>query len=333
MIFVDWLTINQLHLRGSKSLNGGHFMELDADGTVNYRISKFYRHEGSYKTALALRSDGNRVELSGNVGRFGRADNVFNASWDETLQGAQIVASTFDLPPFSEGATYFDSRGNIQTFGASVTRLDLTCNYVTGSPQQAIAFLSWLDGQSLAYIRRGRKVGSTTVEWGSNKGRYKIIAYDKAQEMLDHSKDKDAIKANRVFQYCRDNGIIRVELKLKRQELQDKGLRFLGDIDMGKLIQIYKEKTDFISGANVDASELDFSDLASSVRMTYEAYMQGVDVARLLPLRTLYRHAKILRAYGVDITSNPSVQRLKTEVRRINLAPAEIPDWYSLKAA
>lgn len=333
MIFVDWLTINQLHQKGCKDLNGGHFMELDSDGTVNYRIAKHYRHQGSFKTALALRSSASRVEISGNVGRFGRPDNVFNAGWDSTINIAQTIVAALDLPPFSTGSTYFDSYGNMQSFGACVTRLDLTRNYSTGSPEQARAFLSWLDGQSLAYVRRGRKVGSTTVEWGSNTGRYKLIAYDKAQEMFDHSKDKDSLKENRVYQYCRENGIIRVELKLKRQELADKGLRFLGDIDMGKLIQLYNEKTDFISGATVDCSAMDMSDLPSSVRMTYEAYMRGVDVACLLPRMTLFRHAKILRSYGVDITSNPSVQRLKTEVRTINLAPAEMPDWYSLKAA
>ncbi len=333
MIFVDWLTINQLHQNGAKRLSGGQFMEINADGSLKFRIDKFHIEKGSFATSIALRSSVGRVELSGNVGRFGRSDNLFNSGWDDTLESAQTLVSAFNLPLFTPGATYSDSRGNVQSFGASVTRLDLTRNYATGSGRHASAFLSWLDGQSLAYIRRGRKVGSTTVEWGSNKGRYKLIAYDKAQEMLDHSGDKDAMKANRVYQYCRDNGIIRVELKLKRQELADKGLRFLGDIDMGKLIQIYNEKTDFIKGAEVDVSALDLSDLSSLSRMIYEAYMQGVDVSQLVPRMTLWKHAKILRAYGVDITSNPSVQRLKTEVRRIQLASATMPDWYSLKAA
>jgi hypothetical protein len=333
MIFVDWLTINQLHRQGAKCLNGGQFMEINPDGSLEYRIDKFHMHKGSFATSLALRSSVGRVELSGNVGRFGRSDNLFNSGWDDTLKSAQAVLSAFDLPLFTSGATYSDSRGNTQSFGASVTRLDLTRNYSTGSPQHAVAFLSWLDGQSLAYIRRGRKVGSTTVEWGSNKGRYKLIAYDKAQEMLDHSGDKEVMENDRVYQYCRDNGIVRVELKLKRQELADKGLRFLGDIDMGKLIQIYNEKTDFVKGAEVVCSDLDLSDLSSAVRCTYEAYMRGADVSQWLSNGTLYRHAKILRAYGVDITSNPSVQRLKTEVRTINLVPTEKPDWYSLKAA
>lgn len=337
--FVDWINIHQKH-GGLPDLNGGFFMELDVsdDGALveKWKTAKHYRVEGSYSTALMLRSGAGQVELRGNVGRWCRSDNVFNLDFDGVIRRSNQILDCYGLPVFSDDGDYWtDKDGKVRSNGAAVTRLDLTRNYSTGSPNDAVRFMAWLDGQSLPYIRRGRKVGSSTVQWGSNKGRYKLIAYNKAQEMLDHAKNDEQraeIKKSRIFEYCYFQGIVRVELKVGRLELEERGLRFLGDVNMEKLQGLFDEKVAFLHNAKAQ-EDLDLSDLPAAVRLTFAAYQNAVDVSQILEPRTLSRHAKLLRPYGVDILSAPDVQRLRTQVRELTIQAVDAPEWYWKKAA
>jgi len=334
--FVDWINIHQKH-NGLPDLNGGYFVELDENEAEKWKTARHMALEGSHSTRVMLRSFAGQVELRGNVGRWCRSDNVFNLDFDSTILRANQLVDCFGLPHFSDDGDYWEDKdGKVRSLGAAVTRLDLTRNYVTGGAHEAVRYMAWLDGLSLPYIRRGRSVGSTTVQWGSNTGRYKLIAYNKAVEMLAHAKndeDRKKIEASAIYQYCLTNGIVRVELKLARLELEAQGLRFLGDITMEKLQNLFNEKVSFLHGCKV-RDDLDLSDLPASVRMTYSAYMSGVDVTQIFNNRmTLHRHAKKLREFGVDILSAPDVLRLKTQVREIHIQAAVAPDWYWQEAA
>lgn len=98
-------------------------------------------------------------------------------------------------------------------------------------------------------------------------------------------------------------------------------------IDMGKLITLFNEKTDFLHRAAVPET-LHLADLPKSVRLTYAAYMRGEDVSQILSTSTLRRHAKALDPFGVDIRSAPNAQRLNTRVREIQIVAAQAPEWY-----
>jgi hypothetical protein len=101
---------------------------------------------------------------------------------------------------------------------------------------------------------------------------------------------------------------------------------------MEKLTELFNEKVAFLHNAQAP-DNLTLADIPKAVRLSYTSYINGVDVAQILPRETLRRHAKILRNYGVDLTTAPSVHRLKTSVRSINIQPAIAPDWYWAKAA
>lgn len=311
-------------------------MELDSEGSEEWKTAKHMKLEGSFSTAVLCRSFAGQVDLRGNVGRWCRPDNVFNLDFDGVMLRANQIVDCFGLPYFCDDGDYWEDKdGKIRSNGAAVTRLDLTRNYATGSPADAVRYMAWLDGLSLPYIRRGRKVGSTTVQWGSNTGRYKLIAYNKAQEMLDHAKNEDhrqQIRQSRIYEYCYFHGVVRVELKLGRLELEERGLRFLGDIKMEKLQNLFDEKVAFLHGAKFQET-LDLAELPAAVRMTYAAYSNGIDVTQILEPRTLRRHANSLRPYGVDILSAPNVAQLKTEVRKIEIQAVSAPDWYWKQAA
>lgn len=333
--FVDWINIQQKH-NGLGDLNGGFFMETESDGMELWKTAKHLKLGGSFSTSVLVRSFAGQVELRGNVGRWCRPDNVFNVDFDTTILRCNQIVDCFGLPHFCDDGEYWEDKdGKVRSNGAAVTRLDLTRNYATGSPADAVRYMAWLDGLSLPYIRRGRKVGSTTVQWGSNTGRYKLIAYNKAQEMLDHAKNeehREEIKASQIYQYCNEQGIVRVELKLGRLELEAQGLRFLGDISMKKLQALFDEKVLFLHGAKV-RDDLDLAELPKGVRMTCAAYQKGIDVTQILPRETLRRHAIALRPYGIDILSAPDVLHLTTQVREIQVQAVDAPEWYWKKAA
>lgn len=121
-VFCDWLTIYQDHPEGNLPiLNDGYVVRYEAGADFSsvvdfqtgeykrsldltkaeYTVSRKMEHEGSYDTKISIRCDGRRVELSGNVGRFGRTDNLFGLSVLETVARANEILEALGLPPFS----------------------------------------------------------------------------------------------------------------------------------------------------------------------------------------------------------------------------------------
>ena len=64
---------------------------------------------------------------------------------------------------------------------------------------------------------------------------------------------------------------------------------------------------------------------------TCSRWMAGQDLRQLLPERTFYRHAKVLREYGIDITEPRNVETFPVKVRIVEMKPLQMPDWYSLE--
>jgi len=107
-VFCDWLTIYQDHLEGGLPvLNDGCVVRFEPEAfrqsideetgeirpmfdalKAEYTVMRKIEHVGSFDTKISIRCDGRRVELSGNVGRFGRPDNLFGLPVLETISRA-----------------------------------------------------------------------------------------------------------------------------------------------------------------------------------------------------------------------------------------------------
>ena len=116
---------------------------------AEYTVSRRIEHEGSYDTKVSVRCDGRRVELSGNVGRFGRTDNLFGVKVLETVEIANTILAAVGLPPFTdfERSTWLSRSDTYQTRSAVITRVDLTANFAAGSRDAAFRVLHWMSGQ------------------------------------------------------------------------------------------------------------------------------------------------------------------------------------------
>lgn len=292
--------------------------------------------QGSHSTAIRVKSYDGTVALAGNPARWGKQDNLFGLALDETIAAANQILLAQGLPPFSAGEAYAPQSDvcELRYTGARVWSVHLTRNYATGSQANAEAVINWLDTQSVARVKKSR-LGSSTVVWGSL--RYcQTEAYIKADEMLAHAKGEEAkaaVKASKEWQYAFENGIVRVEVKAAKDYLREKGLTYLGAWDMGTVHRIFEERTEILQRVKIDADEFDIMDVPLRYRMTASAWLAGQDVSHLFNNRmTLYRHAKALRAFGLDITEKRNIKSFPVRVRTINLVPLSPPEFYRCAA-
>jgi II/X family phage/plasmid replication protein len=123
-------------------------------------------------------------------------------------------------------------------------------------------------------------------------------------------------------------------MTLRSNALTDMGCAFLGDYGegraMGKLIELFNERTSVLSRATQATDDLDA--LPRHLRATARDYLSGMDMTRELSRATFYRHRLALLPYGIDIAMR-NVRPFVPRVRVVELRRAEIPDWYRLDAA
>ncbi|BBL35724.1 hypothetical protein Nstercoris_01999 [Nitrosomonas stercoris] len=324
-IFVDWITVGKSFALecqdrgiGLPVLCRGASVLYDHNGIPRYERAIPATFGASHGTSVKVSSNGVYVSFSGNIGRLSRCDNLFNYGWRETKSKLESFLLDKGLPKLTAEPIPGDFR---EPLHARVSRLDITANYSTGSESQARAFIRWLSAKSLRRMKKGA-AGDESVWWSNGSRMFK--AYIKHIELEKHGMKKD----HPVYQWCRDNGIVRVELELKRHRLRQFEMNDFEDITQEQIEHIYEHETEILK--TVDRSdEPDILDaIPPRYRMTAAAWMGGEDVRTLVSRATLFRHAKILREYGLDILEPRNIVKFPTKVNVIELKPISPPDWY-----
>lgn len=355
--FIDRIAITQRHppgvifpgLAGMRTISYRRPGDVQRDGTrcaaeddeaFNERAFGAWLH-GSHETRLQLLAEPEDrfIGLRGNPGRFGRADNVFNLDLQSTVARCNEIVQSEGMPVFHVGEwferTSTKDRTQIDSgwTGARIWELHLTCNYATGSASNAKAVHRWLDGQSMARVKKAR-FGSSTITWGSIKYAQTEF-YIKADELLSHRKasEQDDFKKTDIYQFLNDNGVVRFEVKLSKNYLNQHALTYLGAWNMAKVIKLFEDRTEIIRRQKVDIEEFDINALPRRLQLIASAWMAGQDVTHLVSRATLFRHAKSLRDYGIDIAEPRNVAAFPIRLKTIELQPLAMPEWYSLKAA
>lgn len=320
--FIDWLTITQNHESSTSQrlpiVNTGVLVEYNAQGLPVFERYRPRQVLGSFDSSIRVSCNGNRVSLSGNIGRFSREDNLFGFGFTETIERANLLLATFDLPPFT-GSEQISINEKRQ--GAIVSRLDFTVNYGTGSEHQARSAIRAISNITVSRVKKGN-AGDESY-WFANT-RWMFKAYIKHLEMLKHGIAKD----NQAYLFALENGILRLELELKKRLLSELNMNKLENITDEKLIDLFEQQTEFCRRYQRTNIEDVIEHLPTKSRIYAEAWFKGVDLKQTLSNGTLYRHAKILRDYNIDILAERNIDNFPVQVRFVDLQPIAVPDWY-----
>jgi len=328
---VDWLTVSQTHPEGGLPVvSAGAVWACDEAGQVRWKTISRVQHEGSHETSVSVRCDGFRVELSGNVGRFGRPDNVFGFGLAHCIRLANEILAHYGLPPFTPGEMCYRIRNGEFVHhwtGARISRIDLTANYESGGPGNASAVLAYLAQQHKSK-QRGRSIPQgETVSWGGGKRQY-WKAYNKFLELMAHKCTDQA-----VIDYCKTVGLVRLEGTIRSNALTDLKCAYLGDYVTGwampQLIRLFDDAAQIMHRAEKTTDDLD--ELPKQLRATARDYLAGMDVRNTMSRASFYRHRLKLLPYGIDLAVT-NITPFKPRVQVIQLKPAVKPDWYQLAA-
>lgn len=343
MIFIDGIILSQTHknaptLAGIRSIRYRQPGDINRDGFAVEEleaideVASWAWIQGSHSTAIRVKSIDDCVALAGNPGRFGKSDNLFGLDLPGTIAASNRILEAKGLPFFSSGTQTSTEVNSCELHytGARIWSIHITQNFATGSQENAETVLNWVDTQSVARVKKSR-LGKSTVVWGSlNYCQTEI--YIKADEMLAHAKGseaKETIRQSKEYQYALENGVVRVEVKAAKDYLREHELTYLGAWDMGTVHRIFSERTEILNRTKFDSEEFNLMDIPFRYRATAAAWLRGEDVTVLFNNRmSLYRHAKQLRNFGIDITLKRNIATFPIRIRTINLVPLSPPDFY-----
>jgi hypothetical protein len=329
-LFVDWLTIRQVHPAGGlPKVSDGWVIGVDADGQAQFETMKRSEIEGSFESRMWLRSNGNEVEFHGNIARYGRRDNVFGYSFRETIRRVNDLLNLHGLPPFEPGEKRRYADTGLFWTGARASRIDITVNYSAGSEADASRMLLALGQHHIGRQRGTVSPDESTVMYGYGSKYVSGKVYLKHVELERHRKRRSGAHVDQeVIDFCKSVGLLREEFTLKSRFLTQQDLCWLGEIDAQRLYQVYRSRTQFQRFRTMDIK--DTSALSAGARGTLARYEQGEPHG--LARRTYYRHRKeILETVGIDISVPRNVEQLQTPVRVIEVQPLVAPEWYRRK--
>lgn len=343
---VDYLAMRQSHEGANlPRINDGAVIRINAEGEHENTTLRAFQIAGSFESSCFLRCDGETVDFIGNPSRWGRPDNVFGYSFSECLVIVNRILVEHDLPPFTAGVRSYrlnkgGGQGEVRHFwtGATISRIDITENYATGSPEQAHSFMRWLSTQKLGSKKTKSYADYETVDFGAGSKRNYFKVYNKGIELLKHNKAKPETDSfqkqgrlesiDKIAQWVSEQGLVRAELTVKSKALHDLNCYYLGDLDMTVIEAEFKRHTSVFERADAEHDFL--SELPRATLATYRMWQAGDNLKIKLGKSQYYAHRNKLLPFGIDIAIPSSVVRFEPKTRVITLSAVTPPDWYSL---
>ena len=336
--FCDWITVSQEHDEAVPELVDAVVTSVSPDdGLLNWESRRGFQHRGSWDTSILVCSSGNRVSLSGNVGRFGRPDNVFGYDIDTIKVLCNNIVTSLGLPAFTDGVpTFVQGKGG--STGARISRLDLTRNFACGGAREASDFLYWLSSQKVS--RADVERVESTVYFGKRSKFATTKVYDKGRELahgLRRLRRKN-VNGERVdhqgyleqlIAWCERVGLVRLETTFSSRYLTQKKLCFWSDLTTTALADHFRSYEARVMNRCEEFDDLEA--LAPRFQFAYHAYVRGENLRDLGWSRsTFFRYRKELLRLGVDIAKPLNVKALAIKPRVVELVPAVAPDFYHM---
>lgn len=330
----DWMTVSQDHgaLHDLEFVDD-LYIKLDRDGTIQREYASPTRFSGSHSTSIGIKCHNGVVSFNGNIGRFGRSNNVDNLNVDQTKDCINWFMRCLGLPEFtsgyhgstaeliSDGDPDREKRLESVNFGAKVHRIDLTGNYSVGCPKNARELLWHLSGLNHGRQKTGVYGDAETITVGAGSRDIFQKIYIKSVEMQAHRK-KTGVE-NDLIEDVHADGVVRYELELK-QATNRLGVRKWEQCTQEKCEKIYET---YRSKAMDQNEVITDAALESAHLKTYSLYKQGYNVRNYMSRATFYRHRNAIKsATGEDISNSRNRKGPATKV--ISVSPYNVREQY-----
>jgi len=298
------LTLVHTYQDGVPMRESGRVLKLDPDGCLEWQSQCWdsIRCESS-DTSIRARCDGRTLRVSGNIGRYGRADNLRGYSVAHCAERARVLLDVcgFELHDFGSAG----SRSEFGRLGTVVTRVDLAGNYEVSD------YAGLCHAMSVRRIGRILPImGRYGPTWGygaKRAGWYRAKLYDKTAELA--GKKRGGVGPT----------VARFEVQLGAEYLRRAGLDTVeawgtGD-DMAKVIYGRFAGQVFRDSVSVER----WDEIPARLRHYAVLWRDGVDVRSLCAESTFHRVANRLLACGFDIRVPCNVQALTRVVRQVEV--------------
>jgi hypothetical protein len=320
--FCDWITIRQDHWQNDLSkLQGCKFIKLDEDGVKVFEVAQGVELEGSFDTKIKVSCDGTTVFFSGNIGRFGRENNLFGYSVEQCISLVNQLIVQLGYPPFSTGRRARITDELIET-GAVISRLDLTQNYVVATADvvpMLKTFYGWkLDRQSNPTQFYEKTQG---VSWNYGSRSWNVKIYNKSIESKIYPNDDEKLT------------YLRCEVSFKSTYLANHSINRIrhwqGDATMSNILdatEFFKYKNQ-LNRAENQTKNTDLVDAlpTRALKQAAQLYFDHNDLKLYYGKAQFYAIRKKLRVYGIDISERIDVIKMPILVRPVFLQPVPLP--------
>lgn len=332
-VMIDWLkfTVPILHVPLAAS---GCIVSFDNDGVIEWEKGKRNRFIGSYDDTIGVRSSGplnsdgycTELEIDGNITKFLQGHNVWGS--DDHLGLAKSLIEWLIFKDPNNQVDCPDPFVFLNPKDWVCNRIDITSYADVGSRHNV---RTTLDAIALTGHTKYQRANATkgTVYFNKNSRRWGFKFYDKFKEVSAAGK-AHKIKAAAPIQDLLSKSVeskIRCELVLRQNEMRDRDIITLGDLEPLNLFKEYLNRLKFESNNRMTSEQV--HDLPKKLKLTYLAWSQGHDVRSLVSDATFYRHKSDLAKLGIDLDQPPRKIDAPSNVvsfsRYIEMMPVVMP--------
>lgn len=376
----DWLTIHQDHDFQLPILAETHFRAVTTStGELGAVRQPLIEHGGSYSTNINIKISGNRIQVSGNPSRVNRLDNLFGfSSIDQCVSVYNDILKIYGLPPFTKCTKVWHlagqgSRINTFTDGAVFEEIHITTNQTTGSMvrenfDNQLNLFSNIESFADTFIKAVSTLpyrhsvphlfpNGKTCDWRSKSGGATGLIYASIYNKAHDLETKTLPQIKRKFgedspehqyildliEYCKINGVVRFEQKLKSAFLRDKNYRFYGLSNLDPLRSLQDEFLKVPSKLQVEHMSLEsiteklisngiceHTKAANATTIYAIQWMHGHKFD--LNKSQVKTHRARLRKIGIDIAVPCDLNKFSLvtvrEATQITVGQLIVPEWY-----
>lgn len=363
-MFYDWLSIEQDFGYQLPIIGDVAYQRIYLEtGEASSLSQPVFSHKGSHCDSVKIHISGSVLRVSGNPSRWNRLENLFGLrTVDNCVSVFNQILKDLNLPPFTKCTELFtrtpkDAKFEFFSDGAVIKELHITSNKIVGQGNEN-DYLAGLSTLNYRYSVPRLHSNGQSVDWLSKQGNAHLIyptVYNKAHEMELHSVTKIKNKfgeyskelnyLKNVIDYCKENGVVRFEQKLKSRYLKRENLHYWGLTDYTRLNELHNEFLDLDKKLSVNA--MDFETIseqllrhgvvettrsANTTAMYAIQWMHGhsFDFSK----RHLQRHRACLRKIGIDIAQRCNLSKFSPvtvrEIRQVQVSDCPVPSWYQM---